>query len=220
MSKAFKGLTSVSFLENPIICKYGLSTSLRNQRHARFHTQSFGASLGLRQIKVAGPTHSCLYLAPGQSSRCMSILTDLLRRKKPQDDDEEYIPEPDAKSMTLLDDAPKGLTEEEIEAKRNISRLTDYHQRFIHGMQPYSEPQAWFHHTVRYKQKMFGRYGESSGVNPGILWPTREELKEKIEYEKICNPFTIQEMVEKKRAQRKAEKEAVEKRYGWICLII
>lgn len=140
----------------------------------------------------------------------MSILTDLLRRKK-DDDEDEVIP--DAKTLQILEKAPTSLTEEEIEAKRNVSRLSPQHQRLVHGQVPYTEPMMWIHHTVRYKQRMFGNYGESSGVNPGLLWPTREQLEEQIEYEKICNPFTIQEMVEKKRALRQAEKDAVERRY-------
>lgn len=144
------------------------------------------------------------------SRRRMSILTDLLRRKK-DDDEDEVIP--DAKTLQILEKAPTSLTEEEIEAKRNVSRLSPQHQRLVHGQVPYTEPMMWIHHTVRYKQRMFGNYGESSGVNPGLLWPTREQLEEQIEYEKICNPFTIQEMVEKKRALRQAEKDAVERRY-------
>ncbi|ODN01052.1 Growth arrest and DNA damage-inducible proteins-interacting protein 1 [Orchesella cincta] len=151
-----------------------------------------------------------------QNQRSMSILTDLLRRKKRDNDDDDDETIPEAKTLTLIEESPAALTEEEIEAKRNISRLSIYHQRLVNGQHPYPEPMSWVHHTVRYKQKMFGQYGESSGVNPGILWPTHEELQNKKEFEEISNPYTIQEMVEIKLAQRKAEKEAVERRIKFV----
>jgi len=151
-------------------------------------------------------------VVPCQSRRTMSILTDLLKRKKKHDDeDDDAIP--DAKTLPLIEEAPKALTEEEIDAKRNISRVSWYHRRLINGQHPYPEPMTWIHHTVRYKQKMFGKFGESSGVNPGIMWPTREQLQSKIEYEEICHPLTIQEMVEKKQAERKAHQESIDARF-------
>lgn len=146
-----------------------------------------------------------------QNNRSMSILTDLLRRKKTKDDEEdEAIPE--VKTMALFDDTPKSLTEEEIAAKRNISRLNPRDQRLVKGLHPYTEPMAWHHHTVLYKRKMFGRYGESSGVNPGLLWPTRQNLKDMINYENICHPLTIQQMVEIKQTERRKERDIIEAR--------
>jgi len=159
--------------------------------------------------------NTLITVLPNQNHRSMSILTDLLRRKKRDDTDEdETIPE--AKTLPLIEEAPKILTEEEIDAKRNISRLSCADRRLINGQHPYPEPMSWIHHTVRYKRKMFAQYGESSGVNPGIMWPTHEELQNVIEYEEICHPFTIQEMVEKKQAEKRAAKEAIEKRMKYV----
>jgi hypothetical protein len=70
----------------------------------------------------------------------------------------------------------------------------------------------WFQHTLKYKRRMYGLYGESSGVDPGLLWPTEKELQERIEYERVSNPFTIQEMAKKKQALRAAEREEFEQR--------
>jgi len=97
------------------------------------------------------------------------------------------------------------MTEEEIIAKRNKSRLLPYHQRLVNGELPHPEPMFWTHHTLMYKRRMYGRYGEKSGVNPGLIWPTRKELRKMIDFESVYNPFTIQEMVRKKKEVRAAE---------------
>ncbi|CAL8083412.1 unnamed protein product [Orchesella dallaii] len=161
-------------------------------------------------------SNTLVTILPTQNRRDMSILTDLLRRKKRDYDKDDDEPIPEAKTLPLIEEAPRILTEEEIDAKRNISRLNNSDRRLVNGEHPYPEPKTWIHHTVRYKQKVFAQYGESSGVNPGIMWPTREELQNKIEHEQICHPFTVQEMIAKKQAERRAEKEAIENRIKFV----
>nr|XP_014286738.1 growth arrest and DNA damage-inducible proteins-interacting protein 1 isoform X2 [Halyomorpha halys] len=87
----------------------------------------------------------------------------------------------------------------EIERKRNKSRLSPGHRNKLHGRVPYSEPVAESHLTFKYNRMLFGKYGKSSNVNPGTLWPTKSELQEMIEYEKIAHPFTFSELVEKQK---------------------
>lgn len=53
---------------------------------------------------------------------------------------------------------------------------------------------------------MYGRYGEASGVNQSLCWPTKQELADKIEYEHVSYPQSILEMVEEAKVKR-AEKE-------------
>jgi Growth arrest and DNA-damage-inducible proteins-interacting protein 1 len=41
-------------------------------------------------------------------------------------------------------------------------------------MQPYEQPMSWFHHSIKYKKRMFGRYGiDGSDIPLGALWPTK-----------------------------------------------
>lgn len=86
------------------------------------------------------------------------------------------------------------MSEEELERICNKSRLNKGHRNLINGRMPYDNPMHRFHHTVKYKRKMYGRYGYSSNVDPGLAWPTNEDLEDIKEYEKVAYPLTIQEM--------------------------
>lgn len=118
----------------------------------------------------------------------------------------------EASTTTEEDDEVTARKEEEIERKRNKSRLNPQHRNLLHGKVPYPEPMVWFHETVKYKRKMYGRYGLSSGVLPGIMWPTREELEEVKEYESVAHPYTIQELMARVESKKKEEQEALKAR--------
>jgi hypothetical protein len=116
-------------------------------------------------------------------------------------------------STAIEDDEVAGNKEEEIQRKRNKSRLNPQHRNILHGKMPYSEPMEWFHETVKYNRKMYGHYGQSSGVFPGIMWPTREELEEIKEYESVAYPHTIQELIRKVEEKKKEEQAILKARY-------
>lgn len=42
--------------------------------------------------------------------------------------------------------------------------------------------------TARYDRKLFGRYGSASGVEPGSLWPSHEQLDQVIAEENEWHP--------------------------------
>lgn len=94
-----------------------------------------------------------------------------------------------------------------LEAKRNKSRLNSKHYKLLHGeihvdpQNPYYPYEA----TVKFRQRLFAHHGQKSMINPGIAWPTKDELQDMIEYEKVANPLTIQEIVEKKKKLSEAE---------------
>ena len=106
----------------------------------------------------------------------------------------------------------------ELEAKRNKSRLRSDHYKMLHGQVPVDPngPKFEYHETVHYQRKQVARYGSASGIYPGIAWPTRQELKGILEYEKAAHPLTLQEMVENKRKERQMEKDVIMKRYDMI----
>lgn len=103
---------------------------------------------------------------------------------------------PDVK--TTLDDDDYGTEEKEqkIEKMRNKSRLKTNHRNQLFGKKPFTEPVYEHHFSVKYNRQMFGRYGLESGVNPGLSWPTKDDLINRQEYEKVAFPFTVKELVE------------------------
>ncbi|XP_046748791.1 growth arrest and DNA damage-inducible proteins-interacting protein 1 [Diprion similis] len=98
----------------------------------------------------------------------------------------------------LVPKGTPGLTEEEIEQKRNKSRLNASHRNILFDKRPeYDEIQS-FHTSVRYKRRMVGRYGmEASDVPIGIAWPTKDEVADRKEYESLLYPETIHDMWDK-----------------------
>lgn len=79
------------------------------------------------------------------------------------------------------------LTEEEIMQKRFKSRLPErVYQMFIK-----KEPAILDHTYNFYMNRLranYARFGKASKLNPGICWPTREEVLETVEYDKIFEP--------------------------------
>jgi hypothetical protein len=118
----------------------------------------------------------------------------------------------EASTTTEEDDEVTAKKEEDIQRKRDKSRLNSQHRNLLHGKMPYSEPMDWFHETVKYKRKMYGRYGQSSGVPPGIMWPTREELEEIKEYESVAHPYTIQDLIKRVENKKLEERAALKAR--------
>ncbi|CAD0198633.1 unnamed protein product [Chrysodeixis includens] len=114
--------------------------------------------------------------------------------------------------QVFIDDEEAQAREAEINKKRNISRLTPAHQNLVNGRKPYEEPMSLAHLTVKYNRKMYGRYGSASGVNPNICFPSKQDIQEKLEYEAIAYPFTIQQMMVSAAQKRKEENERIEKR--------
>lgn len=118
--------------------------------------------------------------------------------------------------ITSVDTQPKfeqQLTEDEagrLVDNRNKSRLSKEDHKRIHGIRPYEQDGPAIHHyALRWKQRMLGRYGlEGSGVPPGVAWPTKEDIAEQREYERIAYPLTLQECWQKI-ADEKINAEAV-----------
>ncbi|CAD7081247.1 unnamed protein product [Hermetia illucens] len=111
------------------------------------------------------------------------------------------------------------VEEEKPPQKLNTSRLLPQHRKMLREERPYSEPHSWIHTTEKYNRMMFGRYGLSSGVDPRICFPTKSDLEEQAEYERVAFPHTIPEMIEinkkakeEKRAQIRKREEELEKK--------
>jgi len=103
--------------------------------------------------------------------------------------------------------------DEEMTA-RDVSRLPKkYRDRMKHVMNPPEKPD-WYtemFHSTAYKRQLYGKYGRKSGLDPGILWPTKEEVKEQIEFEKEWEP-SLEDMLKSLKEERAREFEAREKK--------
>lgn len=103
------------------------------------------------------------------------------------------------------------LTEEEILQKRFKSRLPErVYQMFVK-----KEPVLLDHYYNFYMNRLranYARFGKESKLNPGICWPTREEVLEKIEYDKIFEPplETKLKRVEESRLAEEKRKQEIE----------
>lgn len=54
----------------------------------------------------------------------------------------------------------------EIYNMRNKSRLNEAHRKIVNERLPYKSPQSWVHETLKYKRKMYAKYGSRSGIDP------------------------------------------------------
>lgn len=117
--------------------------------------------------------------------------------------------------LLVIDEGVK-LREEELERKRNKSRLRDSHRNLLHEKNPYPDPMSWHHGTLKYLRRTYGRYGQASGVDPSICWPIKNELDEAVEYEKVKYPFTISEMITAAKQKRQEKEERVLARQAGI----
>lgn len=97
--------------------------------------------------------------------------------------------------MVLASEEDK-LKEEQIQQKRNKSRLSQNHYNLLHNNVPYPEPLTEFHKSIKYQRKLYGIYGETSGIDPKICWPTTQEIADIKEYEEVAYPYTIKQMME------------------------
>lgn len=103
------------------------------------------------------------------------------------------------------------LTEEDILQKRFKSRLPER----VYKMFIKKEPVPNDHYYNFYMNRLranYARFGKESQLNPGICWPTREEVLETIECDKIFEPSLEARLkrVEESRLAEEKRKQEVE----------
>nr|AEE61978.1 unknown [Dendroctonus ponderosae] len=105
--------------------------------------------------------------------------------------------EADQDTTEVTEDEAAREKEEELQRKRNKSRLKEADFRMLHEENPYPEATFWHHGTLKYLRRTYGRYGAASNVDPAICWPVKSELEDTMEYERVKYPETIMQMVQK-----------------------
>lgn len=103
------------------------------------------------------------------------------------------------------------LAEEEILQKRFKSRLPEKVYRQLVAKEPLPL-EFKFQFQKRFLRKYYALHGRNSKLNPGICWPTKEEMLETIEYDKILEPPLADRIkkVEEARLAEENRKKAVE----------
>ena len=116
------------------------------------------------------------------------------------------------------DEETKAKTEAEIMRMQNKSKLLPHHYDTIHDKISY-KPNTEYHSSLKFRRRIYGRYGKESGVNPSILWPSKIELEAMKEFEAIAQPDSFHKLVKKvkekneenNRIQEEMEKMILEK---------
>ncbi|XP_044259063.1 growth arrest and DNA damage-inducible proteins-interacting protein 1 [Tribolium madens] len=132
----------------------------------------------------------------------------VIRNKASNVDIEKLEKDSTIADISVIDEELKAR-EEELERKRNKSRLKDSDRNMLFEKNPYSEPAHWNHGTLKYMRRLYGRYGAASGVNPSICWPVKEELENAKEYERVAYPYTIPQIVEEAQKRRHEKNEKI-----------
>lgn len=58
------------------------------------------------------------------------------------------------------------LRQAQIDSIRNKSRLYPAHRNMLHDDIPYARSESWVHQTLKYKRKMYAKFGSSSKQDP------------------------------------------------------
>lgn len=99
------------------------------------------------------------------------------------------------KALSNVENDAEEMTEEM--AARDVSRMPKrYRDRMKHVMNPPEQPN-WYNEmfqSIDSKRRLYGKFGRKSGLDPGILWPSKEEVQEQIEFEKEWEP-SLKEML-------------------------
>lgn len=62
--------------------------------------------------------------------------------------------------------------EDPDEKQRRINRIRDksglwgQHRRLLHDVVPYEQSESWVHETLKYKRKIYAKYGSDSKIDP------------------------------------------------------
>ncbi|XP_064625623.1 large ribosomal subunit protein mL64-like [Lineus longissimus] len=76
-------------------------------------------------------------------------------------------------------------------------------------------PQSAWEVSLRKQRQLYAKFGKASGIDPGVMWPTREELRAVVEEEREWEP-PLQERMAKARADREEKLVAEKKRHDSV----
>ena len=83
-----------------------------------------------------------------------------------------------------------------VETKRNVSRFPTLKAENRHREMLQEAIDSASLKNQRFFRKTFAMYGKTSGVDPGVCWPTKSELKAIIDEDKVYD-LTLEQKVQK-----------------------
>ena len=98
----------------------------------------------------------------------------------------------------------------------DVSGLREWHRRKYHGQQPVINEETQYLRSLRLQRKIWALYGAESGVSPAVGWPVPEEWQDRMEYEALASPDTLQELMRKDREAKRAKQAAIQERMDAI----
>jgi len=99
----------------------------------------------------------------------------------------------------------------EIERKRNKSRMQDHHRNLMEDNLKMPEIRFTYQLETYYKRRQYAKFGRASGIDPSVMWPTKKQLDEMHENDKMFEP-PLQEMMERVQKARQEESERIKQR--------
>lgn len=137
----------------------------------------------------------------------------------PVKDDEIYnedeLGKQDVSELLVTEDVDAEQREQEIQRKRNKSRLNRTHRSFMKN-EPRPMEDLKTTVTLYMTRKQYALYGSASGVDPRLCFHTPAELADKEEYDRVKYPLTIQEMVENVKREKAEKAKAIRDRENKI----
>ena len=100
----------------------------------------------------------------------------------------------------LHEEYRRSVEAEELQLKRNKSRLSASHRQMLHGDAPNVGVRFAYsahHNSLEYKREIMGTYGaKQTGVDPGICWPSDQHLDLAREWEKLYMEKPLKQQID------------------------
>ncbi|WAR22928.1 G45IP-like protein [Mya arenaria] len=104
------------------------------------------------------------------------------------------------------DELERQEVERRIAKLRDVSGLNKFEKARMNGVMPSINSNRKYLKSRSFYRKMYAAYGSTSGVKPGIMWPSKGELQDLQEIERDWTP-SFQDMVKKLQQEKTSHME-------------
>ena len=95
---------------------------------------------------------------------------------------------------------------------RNVSRLRRTLYNRVHSV-TMPELDSAYKRTTKYRRRMYAKYGSASTLDPGIMWPSVEEIFTMVEEDKEWNP-TLEQLISRATEKSEIARKEYQERYS------
>ncbi|KAH3695739.1 growth arrest and DNA damage-inducible proteins-interacting protein 1-like [Dreissena polymorpha] len=158
------------------------------------------ASIGIVTLKFGKTLCLCNCLRSFSLSRRLLAASDKPQQNSDAADNDEYF--------------DREAVEKHIAKLRDASGMNAFEKMRLNGQLPVFNTKRKYFYTRAFQRKLFARYGAASGINPGIMFPSKAELADMNEIDRDWTPSfqdLMKQIQDEKQAHSKAEKERIER---------